>query len=195
MQACRKRCVWTGRFQLFHWGSLCCTDRTDLRQHALEDCCFWMISTVWTCKNCFCTSTLYLLYLFISTAAELVVCPQLSPFCPPVSLGHDCRLGNDPALRSQCLHCGSWGHCKVRCAGRPCKSPPAFIRTRSSEGKLELIHSPGGERRELAPTGQKQRAEQTESKRTATDKGTGDKESTKAIMGKRRGGKTSSGIE
>lgn len=78
-----------------------------------KDRCFCTIGTVQTCKKCFCTSTLYLHYLFISTAgwsaaAELIVCP------PSV------HVSVQPSLTVvwETMPCCSWGHCKVRGGGR-----------------------------------------------------------------------------
>lgn len=182
MQACRKRCGWRDRFLLFHWGSLCCTALTCHTMHG-KDRCFCTIGTVQTCKKCFCTSTLYLHYLFISTAgwsaaAELVVCP------PSV------HVSVQPSLTVvwETMPCCSWGHCKVRGGGRQVmqttKLPSGPEAARGSWNWSK--DSPGGSRRELAPAGQKQWAAAQREQGDCYWVTTEDKKSLKARLVKRR---------
>lgn len=81
MQACRERGGQQADFGCSTGAVSVALLCTDLKQHTLGGSLFLYDQYSAGFKNCFCTSTLYLLHLFISTAAELVARAQLLS-CP-----------------------------------------------------------------------------------------------------------------
>lgn len=150
-----------------------------------------IVVSVWSVQYRLVKTAFVLLHFICSISSSLLqlVCPQLSPSCPAVSLGPDW-------LQAAKWSCAALSACTAAPAGaaregveaghanhhQPSSGPEA-VRGSWNWSK----DSPGGGRTELAPNGQKRRAAAKREQGNCYGVTTGDKESTKARMGKRRG--------